>query len=75
MVDADALAEPRAHTGAVRARKAHACDRGPDCVLLLPARYLETGEALRAFGCVLLREMDDIHRNPIRVGECLNGLC
>ena len=74
VVQADALLEPLADVGAVRAGEAEALDRLRDRVLLLARAEVEAGEVLRAVRRVLLREVDDVDRRLALGDELLERL-
>ena len=74
VVEADAVPEPLADVGAVRAAEREAGETGGDLGLLLPGADLEAGEVLRAARRVRLREVDDVGGRLALVDELLDRM-
>jgi hypothetical protein len=74
VMEADAVPEPLADVGAVRAAEREAGDARRDLGLLLPGADLEAGEVLRAARGVLLCEVDDIGGRLALVHEFLDRM-
>ena len=72
VVQADAVPQPLADVGAVRAAEREAGDARGDLGLLLPGADLEAGEILRAARRVRLREVDDVDRRLALVDQLLD---
>ena len=74
VVQADAVPQPLADLGAVRAAEREAGDARRDLGLLLPGADLEAGEVLRAARRVRLREVDDVDGRLALVDQLLDRL-
>jgi hypothetical protein len=74
VVQADAVPEPLADLGAVRAREPELGDGVRDGGFLVLRADLQAGEVLGATGRIGLREVDDVGRRLAFVGELLEGV-
>ena len=74
VVQADAVPQPLADIGAVRAGEREAGDPRRDLGLLLPGADLEAGEVLRAARRVRLGEVDDVGGRLALVDELLDRM-
>lgn len=75
VVDADAVFEPGADTGAVGAGEVEAVDRLCDGLFFFAGSDIDAGEGLGTFRGIGLSEMDDIDRGFAVGGKLFEGLC